>query len=99
MVLHHEELQGRLGRSESFNQELQQTIKRERVERSQREQRITELELKIQASQSCINIFPDSRACGCDQTKIDETDMLTGAEDHDCETAARELWRIYSPHR
>ena len=64
MVLHHEELQGRLGRSESFNQELQQTIKRERVERSQREQRITELELKIQASQSCKNIFPNSRASG-----------------------------------
>ena len=66
MVLQYGELQGRLGRSESFNQELQQTIKRERAERAQREQRITELESKIQASQNCIQTLLNSQASGCD---------------------------------
>lgn len=44
------ELQARLWRADGFNNELQQTIKRERRERSEREKRIAELEKKIQVT-------------------------------------------------
>lgn len=42
------ELQARLARADGFNQELQQTIKRERKERADRERHIADLEKKIQ---------------------------------------------------
>lgn len=54
VLLDTEELQCRLSRSETFNRELQQTIKKERQERMAREKRIADLEQKIQEQKAII---------------------------------------------
>lgn len=50
LLLETGELQARLSRSQAFNQELQQTIRKERAMREARDKRIAELERKIQVT-------------------------------------------------